>query len=352
VLEIIPDGTHYDFLGRRRVALIVSALLLAAGIVAVAVEGVRFGIDFAGGTEVAVRFEPGVASDERALRELAAACGVLDPTVVRYGETGSHEFLIRFNRIQDGAERGAASCPVSEEGRAKLLEVSEATGASEETAGSGSAVDFLVLAMRERIGGLEILSVDYVGPRVGEELRRDGAAAMGIAILCILVYLAFRFSSRFAPGAVVAIIHDVLITAGIFVIFGLEFDLSVLAALLAIVGYSLNDTIIVYDRIRENMERRTKLDLVDVLNESVNETLSRTLLTSLTTLGAVLCLLFLGGEVIFPFALAMAVGIVVGTYSSIFVAAPLLLLLEQRFGAAPVSAKPGGKKKSGKSRAA
>jgi preprotein translocase SecF subunit len=177
---------------------------------------------------------------------------------------------------------------------------------------------------------------------------------MGIAMLCILVYVTFRFSSRFAPGAVAALVHDVLITAGIFVLFQLEFDLSVLAALLAIVGYSLNDTIIVYDRIRENMERRTKLDLADVLNESVNETLSRTLLTSLTTLGAVICLLLLGGEVIFPFALAMAVGIVVGTYSSIFVAAPMLLVLEQRFGASPSTGSKGGagKKRTGGSRAA
>jgi preprotein translocase subunit SecF len=354
VLEIVPPGTHFDFIGRRRTAFVVSALLIAASLAAVALEGVRFGIDFAGGTEVAVRFEPGVASDEGALRELATACGVLDPAVVRYGEGESHEFLIRFNRIAEGAEGGSATCPVSDEGRAKLLAVAEATGAKEETEGSGAAVDFLMLAMRERIGALELLSVDYVGPRVGEELRRDGALAMGIAMLCILVYVTFRFSSRFAPGAVAALVHDVLITAGIFVLFQLEFDLSVLAALLAIVGYSLNDTIIVYDRIRENMERRTKLDLADVLNESVNETLSRTLLTSLTTLGAVICLLLLGGEVIFPFALAMAVGIVVGTYSSIFVAAPMLLVLEQRFGASPSTGSKGGagKKRTGGSRAA
>jgi preprotein translocase subunit SecF len=366
VLEIVPSGTHIDFIGRRRIAFWLSAFLLLAGLAAAVVQGVRFGIDFAGGTEVAVRFDAGVSADEAALRDLATACGVLDPTVVRYGETDVPEFLIRFNRVEEGAERGAAACPVSEEGRARLAKVDEATGATEETPGAGAVVDFLMLAMGERLGGLELLSVEYVGPRVGDELRRDGVNAMAIAVAFILAYIAFRFSSRFAPGAIVAIVHDVLITSGIFVIFGLEFDLSVLAALLAILGYSLNDTIIIYDRIRENMELRTKHDLEDVLNRSVNQTLSRTLLTSLTTLGAVFCLLLLGGEVIFPFALAMAIGIAVGTYSSVFVAAPTLLFLERRFGGGGGDAgakagsrsggakagSPSGKKKRRKSRAA
>ena len=350
MIEIVPSGTHIDFLGRRRVAFAVSGLLLAAGVAAVLVQGVRFGIDFAGGTEVAVRFDPGVAVEEGAIRELAGACGVLDPTVVRYGETEAPEFLIRFNQVAAGAERGAESCPVSEEGRERLFEVDEATGASEETPGTGAAVDFLVLALEERLGAMELLSVEYVGPRVGDELRRDGLSALGIAIVMILVYIGFRFSSRFAPGAVVALLHDVLITAGIFIVFRLEFDLSVLAALLAIIGYSLNDTIIIYDRIRENMALRTKHDLEDVLNRSVNQTLSRSLLTSLTTLGAVLCLLIVGGEVIFPFALAMSIGIVVGTYSSVFIAAPALLFLEQRFGEAggETSGKATGGKSGGK----
>jgi len=166
-------------------------------------------------------------------------------------------------------------------------------------------------------------------PDLGE-LRRDGLYAMGIASLLILAYIAFRFSTRFAPGAVLALVHDVSVTAGVFVIFGMEFDLRVLAALLAILGYSLNDTIIIYDRIRENMELRTKHDLVEVLNQSVNQTLARTILTSGTTMVAVMALLLVGGEVIRPFAIAMAIGIVVGTYSSIFIAAPTLLFLETR----------------------
>jgi preprotein translocase subunit SecF len=188
--------------------------------------------------------------------------------------------------------------------------------------------------MRNEIGPLTVQRVEYVGPRVGAELRRDGFAAMGIASLMILAYIAFRFSARFAPGAIVALLHDVGVTAGLFVIFGMEFDLRVLAALLAILGYSLNDTIIIYDRIRENLGVRTKRDLVEVLNLSVNQTISRTVLTSGTTMAAVIALLLVGGEAIRPFAIAMAIGIIVGTYSSMFIAAPTLLFLENRFGSA------------------
>ncbi len=187
-----------------------------------------------------------------------------------------------------------------------------------------------------------------MGPKVGAELREAGLKAIAIACVLILIYIGFRFSVRFAPGAVVALIHDVSITGSIWILLGLEFDLRVLAALLAIIGYSLNDTIIVYDRIRENMELRTKYDLKEVLNHSVNQTLSRTLLTSLTTLAAVLSLLLLGGEVIRPFAMAMTIGILVGTYSSIFIASPSLLWLETRFGAA--SSGPRGERARGSPR--
>ena len=167
---------------------------------------------------------------------------------------------------------------------------------------------------------------------MGAELREDGAKALGLSALAILIYVAFRFSSRFAPGAVVAVVHDLAITAGILVILGEEFDLRILAAMLAILGYSLNDTIIIYDRIRENMELHTTADLEATLNLSVNQTLSRTFLTSLTTLLALASLYLLGGEVIQPFAKTMLIGVLVGTYSSIFIASPLLLFLEQRYG--------------------
>jgi preprotein translocase subunit SecF len=339
--EIIPPGTHIDFIGRRRIAFAASGLLLLAALVAIFVEGVHLGIDFAGGTEVQLRFEQdGV--DEGAIRSVVGACGVADPSVVRYGETDAAEFLIRFRPRAEAVPHAedAADCPLTQEQKARLAAVDEATGAEAGAAGTTALVDRLALALGNEIGPLELERVEYVGPRVGDELRRDGLFAILIACLMILAYIAFRFSTRFAPGAVVALMHDVLTTAGIFVIFGLEFDLRVLAALLAIMGYSLNDTIIIYDRIRENMERHTKHDLIEVLNLSVNQTLSRTLITSVTTLSALLVLLLVGGEVIRPFALAMAIGIVVGTYSSTFIAAPTLLFLETRFGGGEPAQKP------------
>ena len=370
MLQLVPPGTQIDFIGHRRIAYAVSGALLLAGIAAVALQGMRFGIDFAGGTEVAVHFTAADV-DEAKIRAIVESCGVQDPTVVRYGETSAPEFLIRFNRVGDTNE---AECPTPAEaaapaqaGAPPAAEAPAAPGGEAPaepaaapaperlaTSSATAVVDRLTPAMRAKLGDLDVLSVDYVGPQVGDDLRRDGLKSLGIATLGILAYIAFRFSSRFGPGAVVALVHDVLITAGIFAIFQLEFDLSVLAALLGLMGYSLNDTVIVYDRIRENMATHKKLNLVDVLNRSVNETLSRTLLTSLNTLATVLCLLFLGGEVIFGFALAMVIGIVVGTYSSIFVAAPILLFLEQRFGGgaqAKSSGRPGkpsaagGKKK-------
>jgi len=355
LFEIVPHGTHIDFIGRRRFAFAVSGLLIVAGIVAAVVNGVKFGIDFAGGTEVLLRFQPGVEAQEGPIRTVVSACGVQDPSVVRYGEPGSSEFMIRFRRSDDegaGAQPDE-NCPITPEERAHLAKEVEATG-GKEGGGTTTVVDRLTLALGRVVGPLDILRVDFVGPRVGDELREDGALSMTVAIVLILIYITFRFSSRFAPGAVVALVHDVFVTAGVFVIFGLEFDLRVLAALLAILGYSLNDTIIIYDRIRENMELRTKHDLVDVLNRSVNETLSRTLLTSATTLAAVICLLAMGGEVIRPFALAMAVGIVVGTYSSVYIAAPTLLFLEGRYGGGleATRARSGKKPRKNKDRAA
>ena len=344
-LEIVPAGTKIDFIGKRRICAAISAALLLAGIAAIPIRGVRYGIDFAGGTEVQVRFENGAGAEEGAIRDVVTACGVRDPSVVRYGETDVPEFLIRF-RVEEGVdavERVAGTgCPLTESDRARLAEAAAAGGGGGEVGEKGEIVDRLTFALRNAVGPLEVERVEYVGPRVGAELRRDGLYAIGIASLLILAYIAFRFTARFAPGAIVALLHDIGLTAGIFVVFALEFDLRVLAALLAILGYSLNDTIIIYDRIRENMELRTKHDLVEVLNLSVNQTLARTILTSGTTMVAVLALLFLGGEVIRPFAIAMTIGIVVGTYSSIFIAAPTLLFLENRFGGGEAA---GGKKK-------
>ena len=349
--EIVPPGTNIDFIGKRRICAAISLTLLLLSALAVPLRGVRLGIDFAGGTKVQVRFAEGAAADEGAIRTIVTACGVIEPSVIRYGQ-GEREFLIRFGStaVPDAVARAVedGSCPLTPEQIAQLDEVAE--GAGEDP--TGEMVDRIDYAMANAIGPLEVERVEFVGPRVGDELRRDGLLALSIACALILVYVAFRFTTRFAPGAVIALVHDVAITAGIFVILGLEFDLRVLAALLAIIGYSLNDTIIIYDRIRENMELRTKHDLPEVLNRSVNQTLSRTVLTSGTTVVVVLALLLLGGEVIRPFAIAMTIGIVVGTYSSVFIAAPTLLWLEQRYGGIDEGAGARAERKADKARRA
>jgi preprotein translocase subunit SecF len=341
--EIVKPGIDIDFIGKRRVAALLSGGLLLASILAIPVQGIRLGIDFAGGTEIQVKFDPGVPVDEGRIREMLRAVEEIDqPTVVRYGEATENEFLIKFRAGLD-REVGAEE---DESVESKTAEATEEEGEAVAGAAPEEAVekkDLVVLldrAFTEAIGAHSIQRVEFVGPRVGAELRNKGLMSLGLASLFILIYIAFRFSSRFAPGAIAAVLHDLSITAGIFVILGMEFDLRILAAMLAIMGYSLNDTIIIYDRIRENMALRTTHDLPEVLNQSVNQTLSRTVLTSGTTLLALGSLYFLGGEVIRPFAFAMVVGVLVGTYSSIYIASPILLLLERRFGDVGGSAAP------------
>jgi preprotein translocase subunit SecF len=339
--ELVPPGTHIDFIGKRRITATISLALLLAGAIAVPINGVKLGIDFQGGTEMQVLFDDQVDVDEGAIRSLIGACGIEAASVVRYGETTHREFLIRF-QVGAIADAEGGGCPLTPEQTEALERAKLSGGGGGDEGEKGETIDKLAYALGNEIGPLEVQRVEFVGPRVGSELRSDGLKSLLVACILILIYIAFRFSARFAPGAIIALVHDIGITAGIFVILGLEFDLRVLAALLAILGYSLNDTIIIYDRIRENMELRTKFDLVDVLNQSVNQTLARTVLTSGTTMAVVLTLWILGGEVIRPFAIAMAIGIVVGTYSSVFIASPTLLLLERRFGgsSAPAAAGP------------
>jgi len=325
--EIVPSGTNINFLGHRRICLAISLALIALGIVAVLVRGsVPMGIDFVGGTEIQLLFDDDVQAQEAEIRDVTREAGFSDASVVRFGEEGSNEFLVRFK-----ADPGTAQAVESDEPTDGLA--------------ANTRIIQLESAIRARIGGFTEQRVEFVGPKVGAELRSDGANALLFSALAILAYVAFRFNARFAPGAVVAVVHDLAITGGLLVIAGVEFDLRILAAMLAILGYSLNDTIIIYDRIRENMELHTTADLEEVLNTSVNQTLSRTVLTSITTILALLSLYFLGGEVIQPFAFAMLIGVLVGTYSSIFIASPLLLFLEGRYGDAGARS---GKKGSGK----
>jgi preprotein translocase SecF subunit len=326
--ELIPSGTNFDFIGKRYLCFGISISLLLAGLIAIPVRGIRMGIDFAGGTEMQIRFAEGPAVDEGAIRRVVEHCGVSDASVVRYGEADQRDYLINFRSSEIAAETAeAARCPLTPEDLQQLA--ADKTAA----AGGGDATNLqvrrLALALGHEVGPVTVERVEFVGARVGSDLRQAALASLGVASLLILIYIGFRFSSRYAPGAVIALLHDMLITAGIFVVMGWQFDLTVLAALLTIMGYSLNDTVIIYDRIRENMSLHTKFDMIDVLNRSVNQTLSRTILTVGTTFLSCMSLLLVGGPVVRPFAIAMTIGIVVGTFSSIYVAAPMLLYLER-----------------------
>jgi len=296
-MQIIKPDTQIDFVSMRRIALIFSLVLIVVGMGSLLVKGgPNYGIDFAGGTLVQVRFTaPTNAADiKKALEDLSVGSLV----VQKFGEE-SNEFLIRMEKSSD-----------------------ELQGLSREVEGH--------LVKVYGADKVEVRRTEMVGPQVGKDLRNKGLKALFYAMLGILIYISWRFEFRFAIGAVVALLHDVLITLGAFSLFGKEIDLPIIAAFLAIIGYSLNDTIIVYDRIRENMGRYNKENFGFIVNHSINETLSRTILTSGTTLLVVLALFVLGGGVIHNFAFAMLVGVLIGTYSSIFVASPILIFWQER----------------------
>jgi preprotein translocase subunit SecF len=296
-MQIIRPDTNIDFVGKRMLAVILSAALILIGLVSLTVKGgPNYGIDFAGGTLVQVLFEE--KTDAAAIKQALAGLDLGSMSVQQFGDEAS-EFLIRVESSSD-----------------ELKGLSNQIGDSLET-GYGP-------------GKVDIRRVEMVGPQVGKDLRSKGIKALLYAMIGILVYISWRFEFRFAVGALVALIHDVVITLGVFSLFGKEIDLPIIAAFLAIIGYSLNDTIIVYDRIRENLAKYNKESFSFVVNRSINDTLSRTLMTSGTTLLVVLALFVLGGGVIHNFAFAMLVGVLIGTYSSIFVASPLLVFWEQR----------------------
>ncbi|MCB2264006.1 MAG: protein translocase subunit SecF [Candidatus Thiosymbion ectosymbiont of Robbea hypermnestra] len=282
-----------DFMGRRREAMIFSATLILISILALAVRGLDFGLDFTGGTLIEVGYANPV--ELPAVRAALATGEFPDTTVQHFGT--SRDVLIRI---------------APEPGKAVGSDLSDRVfGALSATA----------------TGPVELRRVEFVGPQVGDELTEDGGLAMLYAILGILVYVALRFEYRFAMGSVIALVHDVLITLGLFALFQIPFDLPVLAAVLAVIGYSLNDTIVVFDRIRENFRKIRKGDAVSIINTSLNQTISRTLVTSLTTLLVLSALFIFGGEIIHSFALALIVGVIIGTYSSIYVASTSVILM-------------------------
>ena len=294
-MRLVKRNVNIDFMGKRKLAIGLSAVLIAAALVALPVLGLNFGLDFTGGTEVEVRFTE--APEIADVRESLADAGMEDATVQNFGS--STDLLVRIPPHEGEGE-------------------SEAAAQAEE----------VIAALQQTFpAGVEKRSSGYVGPQVGEELTEQGILAVIYALIGIFIYVMFRFQWRFSVGAVVAVVHDILVTLGILSLLQVDFDLTVVAALLAVVGYSLNDTIVLFDRIRENFPRMTKSSPTEVVNRSVNETLARTLMTSLTTLLVLLALFFLGGEVIHAFALTLIVGVIVGTYSSIYVASNALLML-------------------------
>jgi len=282
---------HINFMGNRRITMIISAFLIIASIASLAIRGLDLGVDFTGGSVIEVGYPKSANVDE--IRMTLEKAG-FDASVQSFGT--DKDVLIRLAPDSEGSNKDNISEKVLKTLQAHTPEV-------------------------------EMRRVEFVGPQIGDELRDQGGIAMLLALAGILIYVTLRFEFRFSVGSVIALLHDVVITLGFFSIARIEFDLTILAAILAIIGYSLNDTIVVFDRIRENFLKIRKASTEESINTSINQTLSRTVVTSLTTLLVLLALFFFGGEIIHGFALAMIVGVIIGTYSSIYVASSSLLMM-------------------------
>jgi len=290
-MKLLKENLNIDFMGKRKLATIFSSILIIISIASLAIQGLNLGVDFTGGTLVEVGYD-GVVELE-SIRSGLAASEFGEATVQYFGSAS--DVLIRI-----APREGVNTAEIS----GSILELLRS---------SGQAV--------------EMRRVEFVGPQVGEELTEDGILAMFVALGMIMIYVAIRFQMRFSVGAIAALVHDVLITIGIFSVTQMDFNLTVLAALLAVIGYSLNDTIVVFDRIRENFHKMRKANPVEVMNASLNQTLSRTIMTSVTTLLVLTALFLVGGEIIHGFSTALIIGVLIGTYSSIFVASPVTLAL-------------------------
>lgn len=278
----------YNFMGLRKYALAFSIFLLLSSLISLSIQGLQLGLDFTGGTQVEVGYQ--VPAEVEKLRGQLESNGFEKPIVVHFGS--DRDVLIR---LQGKPEQGLS--------------------------------DLVYKALQSHGETVELRRVDYVGPQIGEELREDGGLGMLAALIMVMLYIAMRFQLKFSIGAVLALAHDVIITLGFFSVTQLEFDLTVLAALLAVIGYSLNDTIVVSDRIRENFRKIRDTAAAEIINESLSQTLWRTLNTSFTTMLVLISLFFLGGELIHNFAIALMVGVTIGTYSSIYVAATVMLAM-------------------------
>lgn len=290
-IRLFPENTKIDFVDKRVFAFIVTSLMVVAAIILLFVPGLNFGTDFKGGILIEARSNEAI--DLGALRKSLDGLGLGGVEIQEFGT--NKDVMVRLER-QDGGEE---------------------------------AQNKAISLVRETMGsGYEYRRVEVVGPRVGGELRNAAMLALGLAMLMIGCYVAFRFEWQFGVAAVIATFHDVFVTVGLFAALGLEFDLTAVAALLTLAGYSLNDTVVVFDRIRENLRKNKNATLKSIINDAVNQTLSRTLMTSLTTLLAIVPLCLFGGPALFGFSIAITWGIVVGTFSSIYVAAALLLYMK------------------------
>ena len=295
-MELIKPGMNVPFTKYRHIAVVLSTIVNLLVLVALFVKGPDLGVDFAGGTVVQLKFSHKVSIPE--IRAALGALGTSETVIQDFGEEGSNEFLVRLEKT--------------------AVEI----GALGEQLRNGLTQHF-------GPGKFEIRRIESVGPKVGKELRQQGAWSVIAATIMMGVYIWFRFQLRFGLGAVVALIHDVLVTIGALMLARYEFDLTIIAALLTIVGYSVNDTVIVCDRIRENMRKIRRESLENIINMSINETLSRTIITTGTAIMVLIALFVLGGGVIRPFAFALLVGFFSGVYSTIFIASPVILFWEK-----------------------
>ncbi len=368
-MQFIKPDINIPFIKNAKTFLIASGAVVAVAWVLVFLYGLNYGIDFAGGTEVQVKFNKEAKAQQ--IREALDTMEGIASEVQSFGITEQNEYLIKlanisfvnetrrkaiydglssafedkkFRRFHHATAGGdkiefTLDSQVSEDEIKKIFQ--EADSPAQEITVTGSEGRYVYRCVLEGLrphivaalegtfgqGSFEILRLDSVGPKVGAQLKQKGILSVVYALIGILIYIAFRFDIRFAPGAVVALAHDVSITLGIFSLLQVEFTIPIIAALLTIVGYSLNDTIVVYDRIRENLSKAKVKPLEDVVNESLNQTLSRTILTSLTTLVVIVALLIFGGGIIVDFAFALLIGVLVGTYSSVFIASPIMIYL-------------------------
>jgi preprotein translocase subunit SecF len=373
--DLIPHGTAFDFVGKRRIAVTLSLIVNLAVLLLVipSLRGLNYGVDFAGGTEMEVKFQKAV--DPGAIRKGVEELGFTDASVQTYGPDAENTYLIRVGRIALLSAEEVAKVAQAVQARfpiqgqpafnpdlgdkidfqfqgtpptvGELRAAVEAAGVRvrdvrEEAGLAAGTRSFAVITMgiqdkverdlAVRFGDAkpEVRRVEYVGPAVGRELRNQGFKAILLAMGLIVLYVGFRFDFRFSPGVIVALVHDAVITLGFFVVSGREFNLTSVSVILTVVGYSVNDTVVVYDRIRENQGRYEGKRLGDIVNLSINEVLGRTFLTSFATALSLVGLLIFGVGTIWDFSMAMLFGIVSGTYSTWFIAAPMTIWLEER----------------------